>query len=504
MNKIIRITSLMLIAGAMITLVSCKKEASPTTGWTYNDAKNGGFEVYPFREQGTGPGLVLIEGGTFTMGQVEEDVLREWDNAARTVTIPSFYMDECEISNCDYLEYLHWLGRVFIPNDLKIVVDNALPDTNAWRNLLGSMEKYVDYYLRFPAYRNYPVVGVSWLQAVNYAAWRTDRVNEKILVDMGFVDYMPEAGAEDYFSTDPYLVYGSYAGNTDKQLEYISTGEQRQVKMEDGILLPKYRLPTEAEWEYAAYGLIGNTLNERVLERKVYPWNGQYVRTNDKNYTGDIVANFRRGRGDYMGIAGNLNDAGDVTTPVKSYWPNDYGLYNMAGNVAEWVMDVYRPNSHNDVSEFSPFRGNYYMTKQLLEDGTVAERDSVGKIPQVPVSDFKNDRRRNYRQADNINYLDGDWASLYDIDTWIPEGKNPNSEATDMMYRKGSGDNVPYSLVGDHARVVKGGSWQDISWWMAPGQRRYLDEDEATAYIGFRCAMDRLGAPTVSKKTKKK
>jgi gliding motility-associated lipoprotein GldJ len=501
-----KIASLIVIAGAMLTFAGCK-QTSPTTGWTYNDAKNGGFEVYPFKEQATGPGLVLIEGGTFTMGQVEEDVLREWDNAARTVSVSSFYMDECEISNLDYLEYLNWLNRVFAYNDLKIVMDNALPDTNVWREVLAYMEKPVEYYFRHPSYKHYPVVGVSWLQAVNYAAWRTDRVNEIILVDMGFADYMLDAGPEDYFSTDPYLIYGNYAGNTDKQLEYISTGEQRQVRMEDGILLPKYRLPTEAEWEYAAFSLVGNTLNERILERKVYPWNGQYVRTNDKKYTGDIVANARRGRGDYMGIAGNLNDAGDITTPVKSYWPNDYGLYNMAGNVAEWVMDVYRPNSHNDVSEFNPFRGNYYMTKQLLEDGTVAERDSVGNIPQVPVSDFKNDRRRNYRQADNINYLDGDWASLYDVETWIPEGKNSNSEATDRMYRKDQASasaNAVYSLVGDHARIVKGGSWKDINWWMSSGHRRYLDEDESAAYIGFRCAMDRLGAPTSSKRARRR
>ncbi|HRR03699.1 MAG TPA: hypothetical protein P5215_00290 [Bacteroidales bacterium] len=109
----------------------------------------------------------------------------------------------------------------------------------------------------------------------------------------------------------------------------------------------------------------------------------------------------------------------------------------------------------------------------------------------VPVSDFKNDRRRNYRQADNKNYLDGDWASLINSDDW--KNTSSNAEATEQMYPKNI--EVSYSLVGDNARVYKGGSWKDLQYWAAPGQRRYLDEDEATDYIGFRCAMARLGTP---------
>ena len=489
-NFLIQIVVLLLCA---ISFTACK-ESSPTTGWAYNDAKNGGFEVYPFQEQATGPGLVLIEGGTFTFGRMEQDVMFEWNNTPRRVTIPSFYMDETEISNLDYLEYLYWLERVFVPADLKVVYDNALPDENVWREKLTYAETQVEYYFRYPAYRNYPVVGVNWLQATNYAAWRTDRVNEKILVDEGLIEWSPEPSPEGYFNTDAYLTYESYEAESDKRLQYITTGEYRNARMEDGILLPKYRLPTEAEWEYAAYGLIGNTLNERVLERKLYPWNGHYTRTDEKKYYGDFVANTRRGRGDFMGVAGYLNDAAYMPAPVNAYWPNDYGLYNMGGNVAEWVMDVYRQTSHDDLYELSPFRGNYYETKKLLEDGTVEERDSIGRVPMVPVSDFRNDRRRNYRQANNINYLDGDWASLNDADAW----KNSSSNSTDAMYPKDIDGS--YSLVGDHARVYKGGSWVDIQYYAGPGQRRYLDEDESTKYIGFRCAMARLGAPTSSKK----
>lgn len=494
MNKFTKFFCFALFTGLLLS--SCK-ESSNTTGWAYNDPKNGGFEVYPFVEQVTGPGLVLVEGGTFVMGRVEQDVMYDWDNTPRRVTVSSFYIDECEISNLNYREYLNWLERVFVPADLKIVYDNAYPDENVWRDKLKYAENEVEYYFRYPAYNNYPVVGVSWLQAVNYAAWRTDRVNEKILVDNGYAMYNTTPSPEGYFNTDAYLTYGdnAYESNSDKRLQYITTEEYRNVKMEDGILLPKYRLPTEAEWEYAAYGLIGNTLNERVLERRIYPWNGSFVRSDDKKYMGDKVANLRRGRGDYMGVAGYLNDAGNITTNVKSYWPNDYGIYNMGGNVAEWVLDVYRPGSGEDVADFNPFRGNYFETKKLLEDGTVEERDSVGRVPMVPVSDFKNDRRRNYRTADNKNYLDGDWASNLESDNWLGDS---TKTSTDMMYRKKE-KQYEYSLVSDRARVYKGGSWKDIQYWAAPGQRRYLDEDEATDYIGFRCAMARLGPPTAKK-----
>lgn len=177
----------------------------------------------------------------------------------------------------------------------------------------------------------------------------------------------------------------------------------RNVKMSDGIILPRYRLPTEAEWEFAAYGLIGNTIDERVIEKRIYPWDGHWVRNPQENFQGDMLANFVRGRGDYMGVSGHLNDNADITAPVFSYWPNDYGLYNMAGNVSEWVLDVYRPLTSEDADEFRPFRGNVFKTKVLNAGGSIDEKYNttiydIDGIEQY-ITEFKTERDEKVGQS---------------------------------------------------------------------------------------------------------
>lgn len=347
----------------------------------------------------------------------------------------------------------------------------------------------VENYLRHPAYREYPVVGVTWQQANDYCAWRTDRVNERILIDMGVLEVDPDQTNENNFNTEAYLA-GQYEGLVREDLTDLnpSGAGTRKVRMEDGILLPKYRLPTEAEWEYASLGLIGNTMYERVIERRIYPWNGHITRTDDKNAYGDFMANFKRGRGDYMGVAGNLNDAAQYTAPVLAYWPNDYGLYNMAGNVAEWVQDIYRPLTVNDASDLNPFRGNVYKTKETDSDGFIAEKDSLGRIKYRDVTVEETANRRNYRKANNNNYLDGDYASLIDISDWnaVP---GDSVATTVQMYEYGK-----TSMIDDRVRVIKGGSWKDQAYWMSPGNRRFMDQNTPTDWIGFRCAMTRVGS----------
>lgn len=484
--------SLLLTAIATgVLLSSCgrsKRDVSSTTGWAYNNPDYGGFEHHPGFEQKTGPGLVFIEGGTFIMGQVDENVMREWNNIPRRVTVPSFYMDETEVRNVDYREYLHWLRRVFTNHPE--VYRNALPDTLVWRRPLAYNEPLVENYFRHPAFSEHPVVGVSWLQANDYAAWRTDRVNELILIDMGILEMDVNQQNENNFNTQAYLL-GQFDGVEGRRpMEDLDPShDTRRVRLDDGILLPRYRLPTEAEWEYAAMGLIGNSYQERLTNRRMFPWDGHIVRNASKENRGQMMANFVRGRGDYMGMAGNLNDAGDITVAVRSFFPNDYGLFNMAGNVNEWVADVYRPLSSQQVDEFSPFRGNVFRTKVLDEEGNVVDKDEFGRIRTREKTDADIQGRGNFRTSDNRNFGDGDRVSnIAGGEGWIE-----SDATTQNMYAAGGG--TLSSMITDRSRVYKGGGWRDRAHWLSPATRRFLDEREARDDLGFRCAMTRVGSP---------
>jgi len=264
--------------------------------------------------------------------------------------------------------------------------------------------------------------------------------------------------------------------------------------MEDGILMPDYRLPFESEWEYAAYGLInqnphpstkeGKRGEELQTNKQVYPW------TQDMKYSGlredkhgswqgQFLANFKRGSGDNAGVAGGLNDRAVYTADVKSFYPNGFGIYNMAGNVSEWVFDVYRPLTNLDVAtngdDVAPVRGNKYM--KLYKNGSgETEIDSVGRVKMVAVTDSESAKRRNYQRGNVINFLDGD-------------------EQSDASYGYGK-----TTLISDKSRVYKGGSWNDRPYWLSPGTRRFLEEDQALSTIGFRCAMDRMGSPEGNKR----
>ena len=306
---------LIIVLSSVLILASCAREKSSSTGWEYNNSKNGGFETNnKFQEQITGPGLLFVEGGSFTMGRVEQDVMYDWNNVPRKVTVSSFYLDETEVRNVDYLEYLHWIKRVY-SQSYPEVYKKSLPDTLVWRDKLGYNEPFVTQYLRHPAYQNYPVVGVSWTQANDYCIWRTDRVNERILINEGILKEDPEQVDDNTFNTEAYLA-GQYEGIIRRNLRNLdpSTGEKsRQVRMEDGLLLPKYRLATEAEWEFAC-----------------------------KAGT-DTAYSFGNDSEELSNHSWHLGNSRFKYQKVGQKSPNPFGLYDMHGNVWEWVLDQFVP-----------------------------------------------------------------------------------------------------------------------------------------------------------------
>jgi gliding motility-associated lipoprotein GldK len=304
-------------------------------------------------------GMVYIPPGSFHMGQNDQDVPSSQIALTRQITISAFLMDETEITNNEYRQFLYGpaqdetnagqeQGALDTINPA--YADIVIPDTTVWIRdfVFAYNEPLMENYFWHPAFDEYPVVGVNWYAAQEFCRWRTAHLNQ----------YREERG---------------------------------------DAAMPRFRLPTEAEWEYAARG---------GYEHKLYPWEGPYLR----NSKGCFLANFKPGRGDY--IADNF----EYTAPVDSYFPNDYGLYNMPGNVAEWCDDDFEETGYTYASELNP----RYINPRIKED----ERTPGG-----------------------------------------------------AKIRK----------------VIRGGSWKDIGYFLSCGARTYEYADTAKSFIGFRCALPVIG-----------
>jgi len=374
------------------------------------------------------PGMVYVPPGTFHMGPSDEDVNYAYTARNKQVSISGFWMDATEITNNEYRQFTNWVrdsiaaklmgyvkqgqdgneyidwkkastikwgdkatiekidaiivtpdNRIFGKKELdakKIVYQSEVfdykaaaqnkdvtvprsafivkqqipvyPDSLCWvRDFAYSYnEPMAKKYYSHPAYGNYPVVGVSWKQATAFCEWRTHYLNAWL------------------------------------------EGKKRTAESD-------FRLPTEAQWEYAARG---------GRSQMSYPWGGPYLR----NKKGCLLANFKPGRGNYP------EDGGLYTVRADAYWPNDFGLYNMAGNVAEWTSSLYYEGSYNFQHDLNP------------------------------------DVRFNAKDSD-----------------------------PPRMKRK----------------VLRGGSWKDVGYFLQTSTRAYEYQDTSKSYIGFRCVIDLPPAP---------
>lgn len=406
MRRLNNIAVLTVILSVAVSIMGCGKKkdnrtrVSQATGQKFGEDTP--FTVEKYQEQETGPGLVFIPGATMHLGNSEQDIGYDMDARPRQVTVSSFYMDECEVSNLDWKQFLYGLKDSIPAEDDKFKF--YIPDTMVWYRELAFNDPYTKTYFQHPAYNLYPVVGITWLQAQDYCKWRTTIVNGKLAQD------------------NPPTVTDPDAARYQR------------------VVYPEYRLPIESEWEYAARGGLYNEL---------YPWEGHTTRRPKR---GEWRANFYHGRGDYAGwyseaadwTPRNTDDVYTIPTDAKWGEPNNYGLYNMSGNVAEWVQDTYRILTYEDADDLNPHR--------------------------------RNDR------------VDGD-------NRYITSGEYFTAKAENLtnVSRANSA-----TLIGEKTKVYRGGSWKDIAYYMTCGARRHEQDTARSATIGFRCAMTRVGSSRVN------
>ena len=435
-------------------------------------------------------GMVLIPSGSFLMGMSDDDVVGLQNAPVSTVSVKAFYMDETEITNGEYRQFVSWVRDSIVRQALAVraLEDIGEAPTQEELDKDNSINSYFPIYQPtseisdedksgYELYKEQNSFGINPYDKKTFnlnfdidIAWQRDEypdlayaeVMEGVIEGTGFYlpkeesynsdrifdtkqivynyttfdaeaaiksdsesrkEFFKEKSIEIYPDTTSWIKDFSYSYNEpmhndyfwhDAYSEYPVVGvsweqakafahwrtmyknKYQKLKSKNGQRVASFRLPSEAEWEYAARG---------GLESGMYPWGGPYT----KNDKGCFLANFKPNRGDYAA------DNSLYTVEVKSYDANGYGLYNMAGNVAEWTADSYESASYEFTSTMNP--------------------------------------------------------SVQDID--------------------------------NKRKVVRGGSWKDAAYYIQVSSRDFEYADSARSFIGFRTIQDYMGTQTTGKLTKK-
>lgn len=391
-------------------------------------------------------GMLYIPMGSFVMGPSDQDAPYSYTTTAKTVSVQAFYMDQTEITNNEYRQFVYWV-RDSITH--KILANSGYDEHLTMENWYGEPydppiinweeriewedpevrqildpEIYYPQHERFYGRReidtrklDYEYYWIDWKDAARKSpSPKGDKLRQRGLEDRSVfirrdvINVYPDtlAWVHDFTysfnepMTNMYFWHPAYdeypvVGVTWKQATAFSIWRTRLLNTYlydiGSSFVQDFRLPTESEWEYAARG---------GLDQSPYPWGGPYIR----NTSGCFLGNFKPLRGNY------IDDGGFHTVKVTSYAPNDYGLYCMAGNVAEWTSNAYDESSY----------------------------------------DFAHDLNMDY---------------VYDAKDDDPP----------VLKRK----------------VIRGGSWKDVGFYLQTGSRTYEYQDTAKCYIGFRNVMTYLG-----------
>jgi formylglycine-generating enzyme len=372
----------------------------------------------PNRPKWTAPnpyGMVYIPSGQVHIGQSDQDIFSSYTQRPKSVSIQGFYMDDTEITNNEYRQFVNWVQDSIAHTIMGDITQNdAGEDIIDWEMELDySAEELDELYYEGdqaimgrelnPAKLVYAYKWIDWQKAAKRGVDRKSTVIKEsvpIYPDVmcwirDFSYSYNEPFTRNYFwhpAFDDYPVVGVNWAQANAFCNW-RTQLYNRFKAENEVNTEEYRLPSETEWEYAARG--GKDLAP-------YPWGGPYVR----NAKGCLLANFKPGRGNYP------EDGGLYTVKADAYFPNDYGLYNMAGNVAEWTSSAYAENAYTHEHDLNP--------------------------------DYKY-----------------------------------NAAATDSDALK--------------RKVIRGGSWKDISYYLQTGTRHWEYQDTTKSYIGFRTVLTYLG-----------